>query len=95
MKIKDWIKWYFGDDKIVEYSLYATPTIVDVKDGSYNIKEVRCYLYIKDKYGRCYNKYLVLWVEGRARLKYIDEELCAFLTEDDFLDCECWDGCIF
>ena len=92
MKVRDWLKWYFNNDEIVKWSKYATPVIWCVEDNTYDIREVRCDLYIKDKYGRCHEKYLVLYVGGRARLKWIDEGTCKFLIDDDFLDCECLDG---
>lgn len=95
MKVRDWLKWYFNNDEIVKWSKYATPVLWYVEDNTYDIREVRCDLYIKDKYERCYEKYLVLYVGSRARLEWIDEGTCKFLTEDDFLDCECWDGYIF
>ncbi len=95
MKVRDWLKWYFNNDEIVKYSKDAVPLVWCVKDGVHDIRMVKCYLQINDKYGRHYGKVLVLYIGGRVRLKWIDENSCRFLTEDDFLGCECWDGYIF
>lgn len=95
MKVRDWLKWYFNNDEIVKWSKYAIPLVWRVENGVYDIRKVKCELQITDKYGRHYEKYLVLYVGNRANLKYIDEMTCVFLSDDDFLNCECWDGYIF